>query len=110
MHVTQLKKERKNKFFPISFPKLYLRQGKVISAKVKFHGCFKSFNATYGNILKVLLSYIYFNQYLQYEGGGGDAREIRKHTTSLAVTNCCRKINATISKTLKTRDESFLFF
>lgn len=37
--------------------------------------------------------------------------EIMKHKTSWAVANCCRKkINATISKTLKTQDESFLFF
>lgn len=95
-----IKNREKIIIFPISFPKLYLRQERDhISAQVQFHGCFKSFNATYRNILKVLLSYIYFNQYLQYEGRGGRqrAQEVRDFTScdKLLQENKCNNFQNT---------------
>lgn len=65
VHVTQIKNRGKtkipNQVFKAFRMKKYLRQHKddIISAKVQFHGCFKSFNETSGNILKVLLFLTY---------------------------------------------------
>lgn len=72
--------------------KKYLRQQKDdISAKVQFHGCFKSFNETLGNMLKVHFCLTYCIFELVPTVQGGNSGETVKHGTSQAVTNCCRK-------------------
>lgn len=97
VHVMQIKnREEKsnisNQVFKTFSMKKYLRQqNDDISAKVQFHGCFKSFNETLGNILKVHFFFLTYISISTYSTRGEITGEIMKRETSQAVTNRCRK-------------------
>lgn len=67
----------------------YLRQKDDISAKVQFHGCFKSFNETLGNMLKVHFTYISISTYSTMWGGGWALQR------SMSLKNKCKNFQNT---------------